>query len=147
MTRRRAAMGNESGQALIEMAVALPTFFLLLFGIFEFSFVLFGWCNVTSDTRSAVRYASIHSNTALVPATPTTVTAAVAQVLFANGSTTTVTYPSSNPTSTTVGGSSPLNTIGGTVIVSVTATYSVIMPFTNYTSFTVASSAQRTISR
>jgi hypothetical protein len=46
-----------------------------------------------------------------------------------------------------VGGSSPFNTIGGTVVVSVTATYSVVMPFTNYTTFTVASSAQRTISR
>jgi Flp pilus assembly protein TadG len=140
-------MGNECGQALIEMAVALPTFFLLLFGIFAFSFALFGWCDITSDTRGAVRYASIHSNTALVPATPTTVADAVAQVLFANGSTTTVTYPNTNPTSTAVGGSSPLNTIGGTVIVSVTATYNVTMPFSNYTSFTVASSAQRTISR
>jgi Flp pilus assembly protein TadG len=147
MTRRRDAIGNESGQALIEMAVALPAFFLLLFGIFAFSFVLFGWCDVTFDTRGAVRYASIHSNTALVPATPTTVAAAVAQVLFANQSTTTVTYSGSNPASAPVGGSSPFNTIGGTVVVSVTATYSVVMPFTNYTTFTVASSAQRTISR
>jgi hypothetical protein len=75
------------------------------------------------------------------------VAAAVAQVLFANQSTTTVTYSGSNPASAPVGGSSPFNTIGGTVVVSVTATYSVVMPFTNYTTFTVASSAQRTISR
>jgi Flp pilus assembly protein TadG len=146
----RRGLHEEQGQSLIEAAFAVPVFCLLLFGIFSFAFVLFGWCNITFGSRSAVRYASIHSNTALVPATSTSVTTYVTPFLYAvptNSSTTVVSYPASNPSSTPVNGSSALNTIGGTVTVSVTATYSVTMPFTSFKTFTVASSAKRTISR
>jgi len=128
---------RDEGQTLIEMAVTLPVFMMLLCGIASFAIVLFGWCNITYGARAAARYASIHSNTSLVPATTATVTAVVTPFLYAvatGGATTTVTYL-------------PANTIGAKVSVNVQAKYGVTMPFTTYTSFTVASTAQRTITR
>lgn len=129
--------GGEEGQTLIEMAVALPVFCMMLFGIFGFAIVLFGWCNITYASRAAARYASLHSGTSLVPATTATVSAVVTPYLVAvaaGGSSTTVTY-------------TPGNTIGATVKVSVSAKYNVVMPFTSYNSFTMTSAAQRTITR
>jgi Flp pilus assembly protein TadG len=128
---------EDDGTELIEAAVVMPVYLLLLFGTIAFGLVMFGWCNITFASRAAVRYASTHSNASLVPATPDTVTAVAAPFLLAsvaNGTSTMVTY-------------GPSNVVGGTVTVTVTAQYSVVMPFTSYTLFTVSSTAKRTITR
>lgn len=52
--------GNESclGQAIIEIALVLMTFFVLSFGIIDFSWLMFTQMNIQDAVREAGRYAS-----------------------------------------------------------------------------------------
>ena len=50
IVRRGTTTSSESGQALIEFALVLPVFLLLLFGLVEFGFVL--------SASSSLNYAS-----------------------------------------------------------------------------------------
>lgn len=136
---RRSLAREEVGSELVEFALVMPAFVMLLFGIAAFGIVTFGLCNITFATRAAARYASVHSSTSLVPATVASVTAVMTPFLVAvpsGGATTTVTYSPTNS-----------NTIGSTVTVRVDAKYAAGIPFTSFRTFTVSSSAQRTITR
>ncbi len=137
MTAWKQLRGEDQGSQLVETALMMVVLLMLLFGIFSFAIVLFGWCNITYASRAAARYASLHSTLSLNPADDASVSAVVAPFLIAvepSGATTQVTY-------------SPANTIGSTVAVTVTATYSMPVPFTSLTALTVSSTAQRTITR
>jgi Flp pilus assembly protein TadG len=134
---RLAAREGEVGSTVLETALVLPPFFLLLFGLFSFSLVLFGYCNATFSSRSAARYASLHSSASLAPCTTASVTAVISPYLaLTPGATATVTptWPSGN-------------TVGNTVTVSVKLVYSVGIPFSALKTVTVGSTAQRTIMR
>src|ERR1039457_6249472 len=52
--------GNESclGQAIIEIALVLMTFFVLSFGIIDYSWLMFTQMNIQDAVREAGRYAS-----------------------------------------------------------------------------------------
>lgn len=76
---------EKEGSMAIETAIVLPTFFLLLFGIFEMSMLLTGYCNAAYAVRTAARYASVHSSTSLIPAQTTDVQAMVQSNLFMPG--------------------------------------------------------------
>jgi Flp pilus assembly protein TadG len=133
----RSLLKGEEGSTVLETALVLPPFFLLLFGLFSFSIVLFGYCNATFSSRAAARYASLHSSTSLSPCTTATVTAVVTPYLAVTpGATATVTpaWPSGN-------------TIGNTVTVTVKLVYSLGIPFSTLKTVTVQSVAQRTIMR
>jgi Flp pilus assembly protein TadG len=82
-SRLRDPRGDERGSELVELAVILPVFFLLLFGLFNFSIVLFGYSNATYATRAATRYAALHSSTSLVPSTTASIQSYATQFLFA----------------------------------------------------------------
>jgi Flp pilus assembly protein TadG len=128
---------DETGAMLIEMAVVLPTFFMLLFGIFSFSIALFGRGNAICAANEAARYASVHSATALVPSSTASVKSYAAGFLYAAPTAGTV-------ISTTY---SAGNVVGGTVTVTVSVTYSTGIPFYGIHNVTVTGSSQRTISR
>jgi len=64
---------DDQGGTLIEMAVVLPTFFMLLFGFFGFVVAFFGLMNANYAVNTAVRYASVHSSTSKNPATTATI--------------------------------------------------------------------------
>lgn len=138
VTRRRGDLReDELGSTVLETAFVLIPFLLLLFGLFSFSIVLFGYCNATFSSRAAVRYASVHSSTSLAPCTIASVTAVITPYLAVTpGATITVTpaWPSGN-------------TVGSTVTVSVKLVYSMGIPFTTLKTVTVGSTAQRTITR
>jgi len=122
---------------LIEMAIVLPVFFLLLAGIFTFSMVLFGRGNVICAANAAARYAAVHSATAVVPSTIASVTAYAQSFLIgapSGGSSVQVTYSAGN-------------TVGGNVTVVVTTTYSAAIPFYGAHPLAVSASAQQIISR
>lgn len=122
---------------LIEMAIVLPIFFLLLFGIFSYSIILFGRGNAICAANVAARYAALHSSTAVVPSTSASIKSYASAFLYAapaSGTTVTTTYSSSN-------------TVGGTVTVTVDVTYPILIPFYGSRSLTVSASSQRTISR
>src|SRR5262245_937505 len=52
-------LSSESGQALIETALALPVLLLVLFGIIEFGIALARYQVVTNASREAARAASL----------------------------------------------------------------------------------------
>lgn len=124
-----------SGQTLVETAVVLSAFFLLLFGLIQFCMMLFGYGNATYACRVAVHYASLHSQSSLAPCTSASITALATSYIFlvpAANLHVTPTWPSGN-------------TVGNTVNVSVTVTYALNIPFYHSGSITVGSSAQRVI--
>lgn len=53
---------RENGQALVEFALVLPLFLLILFGIIEFGFAFAFKMQVQNASREATRYAAIHSS-------------------------------------------------------------------------------------
>ena len=130
----RGRLRAEHGGTLLETALVLPPFFLLLFGLFEFSIVLCGYCSSTYVSRIAVRYASMHSATSLAPCTSTCISTIVRAHIWApSGSVTVI------PTW------SPGNTVGSTINISISIAYPVGLPF--IPAMTMTSSAQRVITR
>jgi Flp pilus assembly protein TadG len=104
--RRGGLRRDEHGGTLIEMAIVLPTFFLMLFGYFNFAVILFEYCTANYASLVAVRYAALHSNTSLNPATTTSIQAVVAQYLILPSSVTphyTITYSGGNVVGQSVG--------------------------------------------
>lgn len=76
---------REDGSTLVEVAIVLPTFFLLLFGFFNIMFVLFGFCDANYAANVGARYASLHSSTSANPATVASVKAVILANLFIPG--------------------------------------------------------------
>jgi Flp pilus assembly protein TadG len=126
-----------SGQALIEMALVLPAFFLLLFGLFTFSIILFGYVNATFACQLGARYASLHSSTSIAPCSSSSITTLVTPYLWA----------AAQNQVTVATNWSPGNTVGSTVSVSVTIVYPIGIPFFSQSQITAGSTAQRTITR
>ena len=122
---------------MIETALVLPLFFLLLFGIFTYSLILFGRGNSICAANMTARYAALHSSTAVVPSTVATVKSYATSFLIgapASGATVTPTYSAGN-------------TVGGTVTVTVSVTYPTGIPFHGGGNITITAAAKRTISR
>jgi Flp pilus assembly protein TadG len=138
MNRISACIHDEEGGALIETAVVLPAFLLLLFGFFSFAIVLQGYTAATFASWAGARYASVNSSTSLSPCTSIKVNALAASYLYA--------VSTSNETILTTW-LPAANTIGGTVNVSVKVKYALQIPFFGQTSISVGNSAVRVIVR
>ncbi len=138
--RRELARGlrDECGGTLLEMAVVLPTFFLLLFGLFSFATVLYGYSNASYASRTAARYASMHSTASLTPCNTACVTGMATPMLYA--------APAGGVTVTTTYGSG--NVVGSSVTVFVKIAYAMQIPFfSGAKNVSVGSTAVRTIER
>jgi Flp pilus assembly protein TadG len=71
--RRRSRRGSRTrGQSLVEFAVVLPVFLLILSGILDFGFLLYSRMSVISATREGARVAVDAPKTSIVPATQAT---------------------------------------------------------------------------
>ncbi len=136
LSHARGLRRKEHGSFLIEAAIVLPLFFILLFGIFSYSLILFGRGNAICAANQAARYAALHSSTALAPSTTSSIKSVATAYLgsFTPANTVTVSTPSGN-------------IVGGTVTVTVSITYAIGTAFYSGGSITVTGSAQRTISR
>jgi Flp pilus assembly protein TadG len=62
---------DEEGSELIEIALVLPIYFMLIFGFMGFAIVLFAYCNSTFAAKAAVRYAVVHSAATMYPCSAT----------------------------------------------------------------------------
>lgn len=51
---------RQAGAALVEMAISLLLFLLLVFGIIEISLALFTWVRATEAARDGARYVIVH---------------------------------------------------------------------------------------
>lgn len=60
-SRNRNARGDESGAVLVEVTATLLTFFVLIFGIVEFSYVFYQWNSATKATERGARLAAVSS--------------------------------------------------------------------------------------
>ena len=129
---------EDGGNALIEMAVSLPVFFMFAFGLINFALIMFGVCNITYASRYVSRYACLHSSTSYVPATSQTMTNMVLPYIFR--------YPSNTySTSVSYSGGGSGNAVGNTVTVQVTVSYNIVLPFYTYKGLVISSSASGTI--
>ena len=58
-THRRSA--RERGQALLEFALVVPIFLVLVFGIIDFGWALRSWITVTNAAREGARIGAVHA--------------------------------------------------------------------------------------
>lgn len=54
-------LADERGQAIVEFALVLPVFILLLFGVIEFGLLFNAQLTLENNARECARYASIHA--------------------------------------------------------------------------------------
>ncbi len=131
----RSAARDESGSSLIELSVVFPVFFLLFFGLINFALVMLGTCSITYASRSAVRYASLHSSTSYAPASTQDCINIVTPLLLR--------YPS-NVFNIYLSYSNG-NFVGSTVTVSVDLTYRIVLPLYTYDGLRLHTSASALI--
>ena len=98
--RRRSQAGN----TMVETALVITCYLMIVFGIIEFSQATFAWNFVSYAARNATRYASVHGATSQTIATAQSVTNVVlAQAVALNNSNLTVSTtwtPNNQPGST-----------------------------------------------
>jgi Flp pilus assembly protein TadG len=73
---------GEAGSMMIETAIVLPVFCIMLFGFFEYSLGLAAYMNAVYAARIGARFASLHSLSSQSPATQSQVEAVVQANLF-----------------------------------------------------------------
>ena len=62
-------IAEDSGQTIIELAIGVSAFLLMVFGFIQFCLVVFGMGNANFASRAALRYAELHSNSSYKPTT------------------------------------------------------------------------------
>lgn len=67
---RRSGRRASRGAALVEMAIVVVLFFVLVFAIIEFARAIFSWGVAVETTRAAARYAIVHAPLATPPTCP-----------------------------------------------------------------------------
>jgi len=68
IARLRRLLGRgERGQSMVEFAIALPVFLIVVCAVIEFSLILSNEIQLTNATRDAARAGAIHFETAPVP--------------------------------------------------------------------------------
>jgi hypothetical protein len=64
--RRFRLSDDERGQGLVEFALVLPIFLLVIFGIIDIGRVIWATDNITNAAREGARYASIHGDASVL---------------------------------------------------------------------------------
>jgi Flp pilus assembly protein TadG len=133
-----------SGQTIVETALVLPTFVLVIFGLAQFSILLLSYCNASYACRMAVRYASVHSTQSLAPMNRAQLQSMVNSQLFL-GSAITPTVTPSYCTATLV--CNTTNTIGNLVLVTVSWNQTLKIPYIRTITIPVSTQELRVITR
>jgi Flp pilus assembly protein TadG len=126
---------KQKGAAMIEYALVLSVYFILIYGFLQFCLMLFGFNNATYASRVAVRYAIIHGSTATYTCTTSDISGIIAPLLWS--------APSGGTTIST--NWSPNNSPGSTVSIKVAIQYTPKIPFFPNDIFTVGTTAYGTI--
>ena len=136
LPRALSRFAEEPGQSLIELALVLPVFLLLVFGFISFVMVIYGLSNATYASRLLIRYACVHSSTSYKPISSSDVTAIVAP--YMNN------FPS-NTYTITPSWSTGSPTLGGNATVSIAITYHITLPGFTLSPLTVQTSASGSV--
>jgi Flp pilus assembly protein TadG len=129
LTPRRRS--GENGSAMVEGALILALFILIVYGFVQIAFVLFGYNNLTYASRVAMRYAVIHGSTATYTCTTTDIQNMITPLLWG--------APASG--TTVITNWNPNNSPGSAVSISVTVKYNSVIPFTSLHNFTIGTTA------
>ena len=60
MVNKTLSRKRERGSTMVEMAITLPLFLLLIFAIIELALVIFTWTRAVDATRAGARYAIVN---------------------------------------------------------------------------------------
>jgi Flp pilus assembly protein TadG len=126
---------QQRGTAMMEMALVLPIYFLLVYGVIEMCFILFGFCNATYASRIAARYAAENGTGSTYQCTSTDVQNVAKVYLWGapkNGTTISTTW-------------SPDNNPGSKVTVKISLVYPTAIPFSAMSQVNVGVTAQAVI--
>ncbi len=61
----RPSLDGDRGQSLVEFALVLPVFLLMVFGIIDLGRVIWAYDNLANAAREGARYASVHGGSEL----------------------------------------------------------------------------------
>jgi len=151
-----AGLNAEAGQAALELALAMPLFLAIVFGVIQSSLLLQTYCNATYACRNAARYASLHSTTSLAPSTSTQIQSMVQSGLFLNTSikpTISVNYfnasnlAAGTPNLCAGTPDSSSNVIGNVVCVQASWSQTLNIPFLSNNSVSISTQTYKIISR
>lgn len=131
----RELLREETGSDLVETALVLPLYLMLIFGITSFAILFFAYCNATFASRAAVRYAVVHSSTSLAPCNAAILQGIVNPLLWGAPSGGVVVTPLWNLS----------NTIGSTVSVTIQMTYTHGLPYVSLSGLVVQVTSQGVI--
>ena len=120
---------------MVEFALVVPIFFLLIFGFIDFGIIFAGYCSAAYASQIAVRYAIVHGNNSSSACTNTQITSLVARYLWAAQKTGTVVNTTWNPD----------NSPGSTVTITISLTYNTGIPYSSLHTIHVGTFAQGTI--
>jgi Flp pilus assembly protein TadG len=67
LRRRSQSKPRSRGQALVEFAIVLPVFLLVLFGLIEFGYMLYSQMTVSNAAREAARAAVVDPDACTIP--------------------------------------------------------------------------------
>jgi len=126
---------TEQGSALVEGTLVLTIVLLVIFGMIQFSYVVFGYNAVVYSARAGTRYAAVHGSSSPSPCSASTVQTQVLNQLPG--------IPASAVTVTTTW--TPNNNPGNTVKVTVSANFSPMASLVMKQGLTLSSSSQMTI--
>jgi Flp pilus assembly protein TadG len=135
-SRRRSDRGR--GQALVEFALVIPLFLLLVAGMIDFGLGLNTSITVTNAAREGARLGAVNPITASIAAKVTSMTSGLA-----GGPTTTITCTKPGGTTCTLDTTPATMAVAGdTVIVTVAYDYHMIWPLAFGNTIHLASTAQ-----
>lgn len=151
---------NENGSALIEFAISSGTLLLAALGIFEFAFVMYSYMFVLSAAQQSARYAIVHgahwssttcTSTGMFECDATStdiqsfVRALAAPGINPDSITVTTTWPELNTDGDSTGCTSPVNSPGCEVEISVAYPFIFPLPFLNVSNLTLTGTSEMTI--
>jgi Flp pilus assembly protein TadG len=122
---------------MVEFAFILPLFFLIVFALVEFSIVFAGYCSAAYASEVAIRYAIVHGvdSSSPVLADTTAMEALVKPLLWAAQTSGTAVQINFNPD----------DSIGSSVTVNITLTYSTGIPFSALNTVKVGATSTGTV--
>ncbi|HEX4227530.1 MAG TPA: TadE/TadG family type IV pilus assembly protein [Bryobacteraceae bacterium] len=135
MPPARPSRSSQRGNAIVETGLVFPIVFAFLFGVVQYSLVLFTYNTTTFGARAGARYAIVNGSTSSSPATAATVQNAVLASMPS--------VPTNSITVTTTW--SPNNKPGSTVTVKVAVTVTPIIKYVMKNSLTFSSTSKMTI--
>jgi Flp pilus assembly protein TadG len=144
LNRRRPAAGRTrtKGQALVEFALVIPLFILILAGILDFGFMLYTRMTIISSAREGARIAVTSEDKTTIPAKVTSAVQAASTGLVVGSLTITPTCIRTSGTCVFAGSGATLAKAGDSVKVTVSYPYRSFFPLLFGAQFNLSTSVQ-----